>query len=142
MRGAWKNICWIDWCWPHYEIFSALRPVGVFNLWHRQLNHIKGNKTLVLMHSGIVKGISCCAMLILILCLNHIGNLKLFSILLIKVFFHFFFLCVCHYDSPISVLGCLFSWVNNLKRTANLVLWFPDRTAVCTHPWHDAYITL
>ena len=25
--------------------------------------------------------------------------------------------------------------VNNLKRTADLVLWFPDKTSVCTLPW-------
>ena len=31
-------------------------PVGVNNLWHKQFNHIKGNISLVLMHSGIVNG--------------------------------------------------------------------------------------
>ena len=36
------------------------------------ISHIKGNNTLVLMHSGIVNGINCCA--ILILCLNNKGN--------------------------------------------------------------------
>ena len=30
--------------------------VGVFNLWRKQFNHIKGNITLVLVHSGIVNG--------------------------------------------------------------------------------------
>ena len=26
--------------------------------------------------------------------------------------------------------------VNNLNRLEDLVLWFPDRIAVCTHPWY------
>ena len=33
-------------------------------------------------------------------------------------------------------LGASLVCGNNLKRTADLVLWFPHRTAVCTHPWH------
>ena len=30
-------------------------------------------------------------------------------------------------------LGASLVYVNDLKRTADLVLWFPDRTAACTH---------
>ena len=28
-------------------------------------------------------------------------------------------------------------YVNNQKRATGLVLWFPDKTSVCTHPWHQ-----
>ena len=31
-----------------------MASVGVFDLWHKQFNNIKGNTTVVLMHSGIV----------------------------------------------------------------------------------------
>jgi len=33
-----------------------LWPVGVFNLWQKLFNHIKGNITHILMHSCIVNG--------------------------------------------------------------------------------------
>jgi len=51
-------------------------------------------------------GISCCVMLIL--CRNNIGNCS-FIFLLTIVLFHFLFLYVCHSDSPISFLGCLYT---------------------------------
>ena len=44
-----------------------------------------------------------------------IRELLFFSILLATVLFHFFFLSGQH-----------------------MVLWFPDRTSVCTHPWHHS----
>jgi len=75
-------------------------------------------------------GISCCVMLIL--CLNHI-----FLFYSLSSFPTFSFLCVCHSDSPISYLGCLYSLCVQFKDTADLVLWFPDRTFVCTHPRHQ-----
>ena len=34
----------------------SLLPVGIFNLWHKQFIHIKGNITFVLMNSGTVNG--------------------------------------------------------------------------------------
>ena len=37
-------------------------------------------------------------------------------------------------------LGTSIVCVNNLMRTADLVLWFPDITSVCTHPWHQNHI--
>ena len=62
----------------------------------------------------------------------HRGTV-VFFILLTIVLFHFFFLCVCHL--AVIFLGASLVCVNNLKGTADLVLWFPDRTAVCTHSW-------
>merc|ERR1719239_234382 len=52
-------------------------------------------------------GISCCAMLIL--GQNYIRELQLFFFFLTFyiILFPFFFLCVCHSDSPF--LGCLFN---------------------------------
>ena len=40
-----------------------------------------------------------------------------------------------HKQTLFLFLGASIVCVNNLKRTADLVLWFPDRTSVCTHPW-------
>ena len=40
----------------HEKVRPPLWPVGTFNLWHKQFNHIKGNKTLILMHNCIVNG--------------------------------------------------------------------------------------
>ena len=34
-------------------------------------------------------------------------------------------------------LGVSIVCVNNLKRTVDSVLWFPDKTSVCTQPWHQ-----
>ena len=74
-------------------------------------------------------GISCCEMLIL--CLNHTGELKLFySLLSFSTFSFYVFVTL-----TVLFLGASLVCVNNLKRTADLVLWFPNRTAVCTHPW-------
>ena len=53
---------------------------------------------------------------------------------IVRILFRFLFLCVCHSDSPIFFLGASIVCVNNLKWTADLVLWFPDRTAVCNTP--------
>ena len=71
------------------------------------------------MHSGNVNGyqLLCNAHTVLEL---HLRELQLFSFLLSIVLFHFFFLCVYHSDSPF--LGASLVCVNNLKRTADLVL--------------------
>ena len=90
------------------------------------------------MHSGIVNRVSellCDAHTVLE---THRELQFFFSILLAIVLFQFFFLCICHsWQSLFLFLGASIVWVNNLKRTADLVLWFPDRTSVCTHPWHS-----
>ena len=98
-----------------------------------QISYIKKNNNLVFMHSVIVNGISCCAMLILRF--NHIGKLHLFfPILPAILLFHLFFLYVCNSGSPIFFLG---TSMNNLKSTTDLVLWFLEMTSVCTHLWHQ-----
>ena len=78
-------------------------------------------------------GISCCAMLIL--CLNHIGELLLFSTLI--------FICLPFYTLKVLFLflGACIVCFNNLKSTAYLVLWFPDKASVCTYPWHQNDLT-
>ena len=55
-------------------------------------------------------------------CRTRQGNCSFTSILLTIVFFRFFFLCVCHSDSSIYFLGASIVCVNNLKRTADLVI--------------------
>ena len=35
-------------------------------------------------------------------------------------------------------LGAYIVCVSNLYRGQQIVLWFPDRTSVCTHPWHHS----
>ena len=87
---------------------------------HQQLATLKPTVLLFLCTVILLMGISCCAMLIL--CRNNIGNCSFISILLTVVLFHFFFLCVCHSDSPVSFLGASIVCVNNLKRTADLIL--------------------
>ena len=44
------------------------------------------------------------------------------------------FVCDCHSDNPFLLLGASIVCVINLTREADLVLWFPDRTSVCTYP--------
>ena len=64
-----------------------------------------------------------------------------FSLLLAIVLFYFFFLCACHsWQSLFLFLGTSMDCVKNLKRTADFVLWFPDKTSVCTHPWHQVAV--
>ena len=71
-------------------------------------------------------GISCCAMLIL--CLNHIGGLQLYFYFTQYRPFPIFLLCVCHSDSTINFLDCLFSLlteqlsVHTLGMEANITL--------------------
>ena len=52
-------------------VFALVACWCLFKLWHKQFTHIKGNITLVLMHSVIVNGYQ-------LLCLNHIGELLIF----------------------------------------------------------------
>ena len=74
--------------------------------------------------------------------LNTLGGplqlvVVLVSILLTYVVFRFFLFYVCHSDSPIPFMGASIVCVNNLMRPADLVLWFPDKTSICIHPWHQ-----
>jgi len=111
---------------------SSSWPVGVVKLWHKQLTTLRDTKFFfVLMHSGIVNGyqLLCDAHTV---SEQHRGTSALFLFYTI-VLFRFF--CICHSDSPISFLGTCIVWVNSLARTADLVLWFPDKTFDCTHPW-------
>ena len=104
-----------------FSIDPPLRHVGCLIIAPTDI-YVKGKSTLVLMHSGIVNGYQ-----LLILCQNNIGELQLFiSISLTIVLFRFFFFCVCHSDSPISFFGASIVYVNNLKRTVDSVLCFPD----------------
>ena len=81
-------------------------------------------------------GISFCAMLILYL--NHIGEQQLFF-----YFTHYHYrplpLFSFYVFGTLTVLflflGATIVCVNNVKRTADLVLWFPDKTTVCTYHW-------
>ena len=89
------------WTYLYLDMFSKYRLSALVSCrccltYGRNISHIKGNSTLVLMYSGFEMGISSCAMLIL--CLNHIGELQLFVFFTHYsiVLFHFFFLCVCH----------------------------------------------
>ena len=76
------------------------------------VNHIKGNISLVLMHSGIVNGypLLCDAHIVLE---PHRGTAA----------FHAFTLTVLF-----LFLGASMVCVNKLKRTEDLILGFPDRT--------------
>ena len=44
-------------------------------------------------------------------------------------FLLFLFMCLSDSDSPIAFLSASIVCVNNLKSTADLVLWFPDKTS-------------
>ena len=74
-------------------VFALVACWCLFKLWHKQFTHIKGNITLVLMHSSIVNGyqLMCDAHTVLE---PHRGTAAFFSILLAIVVFHFF-LCIC-----------------------------------------------
>ena len=87
------------------------------------VNHIKGNISLVLMHSGIVNGYQ-------LLCDAHtVLELQLFSFYSLLSFSTFSFYVFV--TLTVLLLGASLVCVYNLKRTADLVLWFPDRTSVC-----------
>ena len=116
-----------------------LRHVGVFLTNDMNISHaLRATELLVPMHSGIVNGhqLLCYAHTVLE---PHKGTAALFLFYSRSSFSIFSFMCLSLWQSY------FFSWVpciNNLKRTADLILWFPDRTSVCTYPWLDAYITL
>ena len=63
-----------------------------------------------------------------------------FLCILMHTYALYAFLCIL--DSPISFLGCLYSCINNLKRTADLIFWFHDKTSVYKHPWQNRLIVV
>ena len=92
--------------------------------------------TLVLMHTaGIVHGYQ-------LLCNAHTVLEPHRGTAAFKNFTHYhsfllFFICVCHSDNSILLFFVAsIICVNNLKRTADLVLW----TSICTLPWHQNYL--
>jgi len=126
----------IDFCIKICLTFTLSQP-----LWHvgvltygTNISHINGNGILVLMHSGIVNGyqLICDGHTMLE---SHRGTAAFFYFTLYRPFPLFLFMCLSHWQSLFLFLGASLLCVNNLKRTVNLILWFPDRTSVCTHPW-------
>ena len=90
------------------------------------------------MHSNIVNGISYCAMLIL--CWNNVGELGLYlrySLSCISPFSFCMFMFVTLTVLFLILSSSIVCIHNNLKRKADLVLWFPDKTSVYTYPWHQ-----
>ena len=92
------------------SLIPPLWPVGVFNLWQKQLNHIKGTigLTLVLMHIGTLNGYQ-------LLCESHTvlephrGTAGVFYFTLYRPFPLFLFNVFVTIVSPIYFLGCLYS---------------------------------
>ena len=103
----------------------------LFNLWHEQFSHIKGNIVLVLMHSGIVNGhqLLCDAHTVL----EPIGELQLFLIYSLSSFSTCSFYVFVTLDSPILFLGTSIVCVNNLKRTADCLVIPRQDICVFTH---------
>jgi len=86
----------------------------------------------VLMHSGIVYRLLCDAHTLLE---PHRGTAAFFLFYSLLSFSTFSFYVFVTLDSHISSLGCLYILCQQSK--ADLVLWFPDKTSVCTYPWHS-----
>ena len=123
-----------------------LRPCGLLvslTYGMNSLATLRATSIFVLMHSGIVNGyqLLCDAHTVLE---PHRGTAALFLFYSLLSFSTFsFYVFVTLTVLPVFLfLGASIVCVNNdLKGTADLVLWFPDRTSVCTHPWLGAYIT-
>jgi len=100
---------------------------------------LRATALFVLMHSGIVNGhqLLCDAHTVLE---PHRGTAALFLFYSPSSFSTFSFYVFVNLTVLFSFLGASLVYVNNLKRAADLILWFPDRTSVCPHPWLDAYI--
>jgi len=101
---------------------------------HSTNSLVTSRATLILFSCTVVlqMGISCCAMLIL--CQNYIGELQLFSFSSLSISSFSPFSFYVFVTLTVLFLGASLVCVNNLKRTADLVSWFPDRTAVCNTP--------
>ena len=95
LKKHWKqNVCEKL---SHHQMVD--RPCGIlgdFLTYGMNINHIKGNRTFVLMHSGNLNGYYLLCDAHTVLEPHTVEELQLFSILLAIVLFHFFFLCVCH----------------------------------------------
>ena len=93
------------------------------------------------MHSGIVKEYQ-------LLCdahtvpEQHRGTTALFLFYSLSSLPTFSFYVFVTVTVLFLFLGASIVCVNNLERTANLSLLFPDRTSACTHPWHGRLYNL
>ena len=119
--------------------------VGVFLTYGKNISHIKGNRTLVLMHSGIVDGyqLQCDAHTVLG---QHRGTAAFFYFTRYRPFPLFLFMCLSLLTVLFLFLGVSIVYVSNLMRTADLVLCFCDsltgHLSELTLGWQlDAYIT-
>ena len=97
-------------CW---DVIGWLKSTHVSDTTTMYYFYIKDNNYLVLMPSGIVKGISCCVMLIL--CLNHIGELQLFLFYSLSSFSTFSFMCLSLLTVLFLFLGASIVCVNILQ---------------------------
>ena len=95
-----------------FVIFSLVFFIlTLLTMWHVEFHHntlatLRATAFFVLMHSGIVNEFQLLYDAHTVL-KPHRGAAALFLFLLTIILFHFFFLRVCHSDSPF--LGCLFS---------------------------------
>ena len=68
---------------------------------------------------------------------QHRGTAALFLFYSLSYFSSFSFYMFVTLTVLFLFLGASIVCVNNIKRTADLVLCFPDKTSVCTHPWQQ-----
>jgi len=122
-------------------ILAVIRHSALVACWCRQVMAqavtLRVTALFVLMHSGIVNWyryqLLCDARTVLE---PHRGTAAFFFFTHYRPFPLFLFICLSLLTVPFLFLGASIVCVNNLKRTADLVLWFPDMTSVCTHPRH------
>ena len=95
---------------------------------NNSVRHSKGNINIVQMHSYIVNGNQLLWDAPTVPEL-HRRITAIFIIIFISHYHTFlsFSFYVYHSDSPYLFLGASIVCVNNLTRTADLILWFPDR---------------
>jgi len=89
----------------------------------------------VLMHSGIVNGYQLMRNAHTVL-EPHRGTAAFLYFTRYPPIPLFHFICLSLWQSLLLFLGASIVCLNNLKKTTDLVLWFTDRTSVCTHPCH------
>ena len=124
----------------HISVHISILPwwhVGVFLSYSTNICHIMGNRSLVLMHSGISNGyqLLCDAHAVLE---PHRGT-AVFFFTHYRPFPLFLFMCLSLLTVLFLFLGASIVCVSNtIYRGQQIVLWFPDRTSVCKHPWHHS----
>ena len=96
------------------QVFRHCPCVMLWSLTYGKNNlaTLKATLLSVLKHSGIVNGSY-------LLCLNHIGELQFFSLF--------------YSDSPIPILGYLYSLCYQSKEDSRISL----VTSICTHHWYQ-----